>query len=57
MRKSLRQALLLLPCIWLLASHFGTGAVWMAFWPAELAGAAYAIFATLHELRSKDFFA
>ncbi len=53
---ALRQALVLLPCIWLLASHFGTGAVWLAFWPAEFAGAAYAIFATIHELRSKDFF-
>ncbi len=53
---ALRHVIVLVPCIWLLVSHFGTGAAWLAFWPAEFAAAAYAIFATLRDLKRKGFF-
>lgn len=49
----LRQVVLLVPLVWLLARAAGVGAVWYAFWPAELLAALYAVFSTIRLLRRR----
>ncbi|MCD8189519.1 MAG: MATE family efflux transporter [Clostridiales bacterium] len=50
---AIRQFILLVPGIWLLARLFGVGYAWYAFWVAELAATAYAACMTVRELRRK----
>lgn len=50
---ALRQFILLVPLVWLLARGGQIGAVWYAVWVAELAAVTYAILSTRRELRRK----
>ncbi|MCD7837387.1 MAG: MATE family efflux transporter [Clostridiales bacterium] len=50
---AIRQFILLVPGIWLLARLFGVGYAWYAFWVAELAATAYAACMAVRELRKK----
>ncbi len=50
---AIRQFILLVPGIWLLARLFGVDYAWYAFWVAEVAATAYAACMTVRELRKK----
>lgn len=50
---ALRQVVILVPLVWLLAEWAGIGAVWYAFWVAEPVAAVYAGFSSIHLLRQK----
>ncbi|MCD8051847.1 MAG: MATE family efflux transporter [Clostridiales bacterium] len=51
---AIRQFILLVPGIWLLARMFGVDYAWYAFWVAEIAATAYAACMAVRELRKKD---
>lgn len=50
---ALRQFLVLVPLVWLLARSGQVGSIWYAVWVAELAAAAYSILGFRRELRRK----
>lgn len=47
---SLRQVIIFVPLVWILAKTAGIGSVWYAFWAAEPAAALYAIFSSIRLL-------
>lgn len=49
----LRQVLILVPLVWLLARTAGVNTVWYAFWVSEPAAAVYAVISTARLLRRK----
>lgn len=51
---ALRQVILLVPGMYLLARMGGVGMIWYAFWPAEIVAAAYALLATRRVLKEKN---
>ncbi len=51
---ALRQVLLLVPGMYLLARMGGVGMIWYAFWPAEIIAAVYALLATRRVLKEKN---
>lgn len=53
----LRQVLILIPLVWILAKAAGVHAVWYAFWAAEPAAAVYAILSSLRLLRKRGILA
>lgn len=50
---ALRQVIILVPCMGLLAHFAGIEMIWYAFWPAELLATAYACFAAKKILKDK----
>lgn len=51
---ALRQVILLVPGMYLLARMGGVGMIWYAFWPAEIVAAVYALLATRRVLKEKN---
>lgn len=49
----LRQVVILVPLIWILARFAGVSSVWYAFWVAEPVAAVYAVCSSLHLLRKR----
>ena len=49
----LRQVVILVPLVWILAKTAGVASVWYAFWAAEPAAAVYAVFSSLRLLRKR----
>lgn len=53
----LRQVVLLVPLVWMLAKLAGISLVWYAFWVAEPVAAIYAVCSSIHLLRKKEILA
>ncbi|MGM9615940.1 MATE family efflux transporter [Butyricicoccus sp.] len=53
----LRQVVLLVPLVWILAKLAGISFVWYAFWVAEPVAAIYAVCSSIHLLRKKGILA
>ena len=51
---ALRQVILLVPGMYLLARMGGVGMIWYAFWPAEIIAMVYALLATRRVLKEKN---
>ena len=51
---ALRQVILLVPGMYLLARMGGVGMIWYAFWPAEIIAMVYALLATCRVLKEKN---
>ena len=51
---ALRQVILLVPGMYLLARMGGVGIIWYAFWPAEIIAMVYALLATRRVLKEKN---
>lgn len=49
----LRQVIILVPLVWMLAKSAGISSVWYAFWVAEPAAAVYAIFSSIRLLKKR----
>ncbi len=54
MGTALRLVIVLVPCIWILSSLLGVDCAWYAFWISEVAGTAYAAWASVRELKRKE---
>ncbi len=53
----LRQVVILVPLIWVLAKTAGVHAVWYGFWVAEPVAAGYAVFSSIRLLRKRKILA
>lgn len=53
----LRQVVLLVPLVWLLARLAGVGSVWYGFWVAEPAAMVYAVWSSVRLLRKRGILA